>query len=185
MEPLDDQIIGLQVRNIEMASFVPAGALEQLLTDDVVRATIRRSTIDASKREETINIVISGAHKIFAILILQGKQYLIQKFIEQDQFQKGPLDGKLPISEPVLQEVLGKAAGTRFWSNQWMFIAPVFRYDLSHRKLEDAVILPFTKTSNIGEGAFGVVSEVQLHPLHQGIEEPRNGGCVSLLVRND
>jgi len=61
-----------------------------------------------------------------------------------------------------------------------MFIAPIFRHDLSHRILKDAVVLPFIQSSYIGEGAFGVVSEVILHTQHQGFEEAKSEVCSRL-----
>jgi hypothetical protein len=180
MEPIEDQVIGLQTRNFESASFVPASDLERLLTEDVVRATIRESAIDIWKKDEAIRIVMSGAKRVFAILVLQGKLHLLSKFIENDQFHKGELDAKLPISEATLQALLGKAAGRSFWDNQWIFVAPVFRHDLSHRRLENPVVLPFIQSSPIGEGAFGVVSEVTLHAQHQGLQEVKKDGLVCI-----
>jgi hypothetical protein len=181
MDPIEERIICLQTRNFESSSFVPTSELEQLLTEEVVRTTVHQSAIDVSKQEETVRIVVSGARAIFAILVLQSKLHFIRNFIEQDQYQNGQLDAKLPYSELALQNLLGKAAGRLFWDRQWMFIAPIFRHDLSHRILKDAVVLPFIQSSYIGEGAFGVVSEVTLHPQHQGFEEVKSEVCPRLL----
>lgn len=181
IESIEERIVCLQTRNFESSSFVPAGELEKLLTEEVVWTTVQQSAIDVSKRKETVRIVVSGARAIFAILVLQSKLHFIRNFIEQDQYQNGQLDAKLPVSELALQNLLGKAAGRIFWDRQWMFIAPIFRHDLSHRILKDAVVLPFIQSSHIGEGAFGIVFEVTLHPQHQGFEEAKSEVCPRLL----
>jgi hypothetical protein len=171
MEPIQDRMLLLKARNFDTIPFIPIRELEELLTETVIRDVIYKCGIDAPKREETIQIVVSGAKKIFATLILLHKEHLVRKFIEQDQFQIEKLDAKLPLSDVWLRELLGQATGSLFWEKQWMFVAPFFRYDLSHRILEDATILPFINKTFIGEGGFGAVFKVELHPQHQGVKE--------------
>lgn len=183
MDAVEDRIVELQTRNAESAAFIPAGELETLLTENVVRSILNASSIEIWNREEVFRVVISGARRIFTMLVLQRKVHLFIKFIRQDQLYTGALDAKLPIQESLLESLLGKAAGKLFWTNQWMFIAPIFRYDLSHRKLDDPVILPFIGSSEpIGEGAFGVVTKVTLHKQHQDIQVAMEDVSVSLMV---
>jgi hypothetical protein len=171
MEPIEDRIVALQTRNFESAAFIPADELEKLLTENLVRRLLKASLVEAWEQEEVVRIVILGARRIFAILLQQRKVHLMLEFIRNDQFQANNLDARLPLPEPLLESLLGLAAGRSFYTNQWMFIAPVFRYDLSHRRLDDPVVLPFIDSSKpIGEGAFGVVTKVTLHNQHQQIQ---------------
>ena len=180
MSPIEDRILSLKTRNFETVPFIPSRELDELLTEAVVRDIILESGIEVQKCEETTRIVVAGAKKILAILALDRRQQELRKFIENDQFQVERLDAKLPFSEPLLHKLLGEATGSLFWERQWMFVAPFFRYNLSHRILEDAAILPFTKSLFIGEGSFGKVSKVSLHPQHQGIRVLREGGPVNV-----
>jgi hypothetical protein len=169
MGSIEDRIIGLQTKNFESAYFVPAEDIEELLTESTVRDLVKQCGIEVQHQEETISIIISGARKIFAILILIHNEVLIRKFVEHDQFQIEKLDAKLPLSEPGLASIIGNSPAKNFFQKQWMFVSPYFRNDLSHRTLDPDVVLPFILSSSIGRGAFGSVSEVVLHPHHQGI----------------
>jgi hypothetical protein len=184
MDSVEDRIVELQTRNFESAAFMPAGELENLLTENVVRDILSASSVEIWNQEEITRVVISGARRIFAILVLQSKVHLFIKFIRRDQLHSGELDAKLPIEESLLESLLGKAAGRLFWTSQWTFIAPIFRHDLSHRKLDDPVVLPFIGSSErIGEGAFGVVTKITLHKQHQDIQSANEDGPASLMVR--
>jgi hypothetical protein len=180
MEPIEDRILDLQIKNFESVYFIPAERLEQVLTESVIRDVVTKCGVDVQKRAETISIIQSGAKKIFAILILMRREILIRYFIEHDQFQTEKLDAKLPLSESWLQSLIGERPAKLFCQKQWIFIAPYFRYDLSHRALADDAILPFTSSCCIGSGGFGTVYEVTLDPIHQGV---RGVGSI-LLVKS-
>ncbi|KAH7092038.1 kinase-like domain-containing protein [Paraphoma chrysanthemicola] len=184
MDSLGDRIIELQTRNAECAAFMPAGELEKVLTEKVVRDILNASSVEIWNQEEITRVVISGARRIFAILVLQDHVHFFIKFLRQDQLHSGELDAKLPFQESLLESLLGKAAGRRFWTSQWTFIAPIFRHDLSHRKLDYPVVLPFIGSSEpIGEGAFGVVTKVTLHKQHQAIQSANEDSQALVLVR--
>jgi hypothetical protein len=168
-ESIEDCIVALQTKNFESAYFVPTKDLEELLSKPSIQDILNRCGIEAQHRDETSSIILSGARKIFSILILMKDEALIRKFIEHDQFQFKDLDAKLPLSESALQRIIGNGPAKRFYRKQWMFVSPYFRNDLRHRILEHDVVLPFIDSSFVGRGGFGTVSEVTLHPRHQGI----------------
>jgi hypothetical protein len=182
MEAIRDRILLLKVRNVDTVPFIPVYELEELLTETVIRDVIYNCGIEAPSLEETIRIVVLGAKKIFAALILIHKENLVRQFIEQDQYQTEKLDAKLPVSNAWLCELLGQATGSSFWEVQWMFVAPFFQYDLSHRVLEDAMILPIIEKSFIGEGAFGQVFKIKLHSRHQGVKDIEDHTQVSPII---
>ena len=168
-ESIEDRILDLQVKNFESAHFIPIESLEQVLIEPTIQDVVAKCGVDVQKRVETISVIQSGAKKIFAILILMRKEILIRHFIEHDQFQTEKLDAKLPMSVSWLQTLIGEKSAKLFCQKQWMFVAPYFRNDLSHRNLENDVILPFTASRYVGSGGFGTVFEVTLDPAHQGI----------------
>lgn len=169
MNTIEERIQDLQIKNFESAYFVPTEKVEEVLTKGAIQEIVISCGIEVQKREETVSIIQAGARKILAILILMRKEGLIRSFIEHDQFQTEKLDAKLPVSELWLQTLIGEKPAKKFCQTQWMFIAPFFRNDLSHRTLENDIVLPFTSSRHIGSGAFGTVSEVTLDPAHQGI----------------
>jgi hypothetical protein len=168
-DSIEDRLVALQTRNFESAYFVPTKDLEELLSKPSVQDILNRCGIEAEHRDETTSIILSGARRIFSILILMRDEALIRKFIEHDQFQFKHLDAKLPLTESALQQIIGNGPAKRFYRKQWMFVSPYFRNDLLHRILKHDVVLPFMDSSFIGRGDFGTVSEVTLHPRHQGI----------------
>jgi hypothetical protein len=180
MASLEDHIVTLQQKNFESSYFVPTDELYELLSEQRVREAVVTSGIAIQHCEETISIIMSGARKIFAILILMKSEALIWNFIKHDQLQIETLDAKLPLSEAELERAINSGPAKLFFQKQWMFVSPYFRNDLSYRILEPDVVLPFIKSSFVGRGAFGTVFEVTLPPRHQGLTDIAN---VSITVR--
>lgn len=113
-----------------------------------------------------------GAKKILAILLLLRQQSSIIRFIERDQFQASKLDSKLPLSLPALEEYLpSHSVALEFYDLQWEFTYPGFSHTVLHRSLDSNTVLPFVgEPKHLGEGGFGIVSEVILpQPLQKSI----------------
>ena len=169
MPILKEEILGLQVKNFESKWYVPGKELEQLFSHAIIEEAIKNCGIEAYKREEVVQVILKGAKKIFAILVLMVHESSIQSFIEQDHLQDGPLDAKLPFQRSALDKILDQHLAEEFCRTQWTVAAPLLRDDLSHRLLEDDIILPFSKNKRLGCGAFGVVYEIVLDARHQGV----------------
>jgi hypothetical protein len=169
MPDLKDKIIGIQAKNFESKWYVPGKELNDLLSKIVVEEAVARYVLEAYRRTEAVQIILKGARKVFAVLILMGKESSILNFIEHDHLQDQVLDAKLPFQKPQLSEILDEHSAEEFYRTQWIVAVPLFRDDLSHRVLDDDAILPFAKNAKIGCGAFGTVFEVYLNAKHQDV----------------
>ncbi|KAL8923159.1 MAG: hypothetical protein Q9172_003256 [Xanthocarpia lactea] len=160
-------IVSLRLKNFEFRNFVPYRALYGLMDSAFVGSVVEACDMPVFRKEEVIRIVLNGARRLFAILLLLGQQSSILRFIEKDQFQFIRLDDKLPLTLPVLKEILlSDTTAEEFSDLQWEFTAPEFSYSALHRTLHPSTILPFIGNPKfLGEGGFGRVSEVSL-PQH-------------------
>ncbi|MCJ1396370.1 hypothetical protein MMC18_009260 [Xylographa bjoerkii] len=175
MESLRDEMGALRVRNPESRYFVPYQQYHDFMTKDRIRQGLIDSNITTYHLLEITKCIVEGARQIFGILILLRRTSYITKFIESDQFQ-GQLpniDHKLPFRRELLEKILPGALAAEFYEKQWEFTSPVFSRRMIPRSLDDDSILPTLTDEIVGEGGFGTVHEVTLHPCHQdfGIEK--------------
>jgi hypothetical protein len=166
LEEFQDQISQLRCPNVEYRYFIPHHVLMQLMSKDWIYEVLVVSGLERQYIQEIANVIATGAHKIFAILILIGKAKLVTNFIERDQLQPSMLDHKLPFRQDDLEQFLPITAAQKFHERQWEFTAPVFSGRLLPRCLENQVVLPFVGDKVISEGGFGVVHEIKIHPSH-------------------
>ena len=169
MQDLKDKLFKIQVRNFESRWYIPGRELNKLLSKSMVEEAVICCGIEVDKRIEVVRVILRGARKIFAILVLLGKERSIVNFMEHDHLLDQRLDSRLPFGRPELEEILDANLAEEFHRTQWIVSAPIFRNDMSHRLLNDDAILPFTENVKIGSGAFGTVFEIYLDPNHQGI----------------
>jgi hypothetical protein len=108
MSSLRDEIEKLRRLNYQRKCFVPYRPLSKLLTEGRIRQAIQNSSIDVCDHDSTIERVVDGARRIFAILVTMGEPELICNFVQHDQLQNSKLDHKLPLSTPDLQIVFGR-----------------------------------------------------------------------------
>lgn len=126
------------------------------------------SEIPSYNLQDVVAKVLKGGLRVFSILVLVGKESLISSFIESDNLQRSRLDDKLPFSADTLQSIIPDTdAASNFYRRQWEFVAPVFSRSTLHRSLNSKMRLPFVQNKKLGEGGFGVIYEIQLHPDHQ------------------
>jgi hypothetical protein len=179
MADLKSRILGIQVKNFESRWYVPGKELDKLFSQTVVEEAVSKCDIKPYKRKEVAGRIVKGAKKTFAVLVMIGKEMAILNFIEHDHFQDPFLDSKLPFQRPELSRILDVDSAEAFYRAQWMVAVPLFRNDMSHRCLHEDVILPFTKSTRIGSGAFGTVFELHVDSKHQSLQEVGEGSVVS------
>lgn len=170
MAQLRKQIQSLRCKvDNEDRFFVPHQSLYKLMTREKVLDVVKGcGEIPCYRLDETVEKIIKGGRRIFAILVLlKGEEKLISRFIEHDHFQHSPLDVKLPFSEDTLKSIIPDEIVSDFYEKQWEFVAPIFSRNVVHRSLHEDIRLPFVQNKKIGEGGFGVVYEIELHPDHQ------------------
>lgn len=164
MDELQRAVRKLRTPNFQtIPKFVPQESLYKLITEDAVKRVLG-SSIAKQHLQETVEAIVPGTRKIFAILVLSGTPDLITRFIEDDQLQQTNLDHRLPYSLDQLRKILPQDdAVDCFYERQWEFTAPIFSGKLISRYLDDQTILPFIHCKKIGHGGFGIVYELTLH----------------------
>ncbi len=163
LEPRE-AIISLRMKNFESRNFVLYELLCSLMDRDFVELAIKSCGIPAFRKHEVTQVVLHGAKKTLAILLLLRHQSSIVRFIERDQFQASTLDSKLPLTLPALEECLpSNSIALEFYDLQWDFTYPGFSHTVLHRSLHSNTVLPFIgEPKHLGEGGFGIVTEVTL-----------------------
>ena len=164
----------LEIQNYENRSFIPLGALKDLLPASkvatLIRALSENKDVEVWQQPELIHIIVDNGLRVFATLLSFLQPELIGKFKETDHAAHSQLDSRLPLSQDSLLLILGdEKLSNRFYKHQWRFLAPFFRADQSHRKLQDNVILPFTNCERLGEGSFGEVHKMTMAASYQGL----------------
>jgi hypothetical protein len=154
----------------EAKFFVPHKKLYELLTRSVIFEVVSKSKItEWFNLDQVTDKIYSGARRIFAILVvLNGQEKNIVRFIEYDHFQVSPLDHKLPFSRDDLEKRVPDIA-IDFYEKQWEFSAPIFVRGVQHRALDVFTALPFVENTKIVNGGFGEVFKVTLHHGHQNL----------------
>ena len=167
MADLRAQIHELRCRNVDGRYFVPNRALREVITEQAVLTAVEACGILPGRQEDIVKRVPQSGRRLFAILTLLNRQILILKFIENDQLIPRPLDSSLPFSLSTLQEMLTRADADDFFEKQWEFTVPILRSSRrGHRILNDYTIFPFMQSILLGEGGFGEVFELEVHPDH-------------------
>lgn len=175
MSDFRSDVLFLQRRNFESRYFVPYPSLYTLMSPDFVEKVVDSCDFLVFRKSEIVEIVMKGARRILAILILLRQEKMFLQLIATD-FRNVDLDSKLPLSSTDLSKVLETAVVAKeFYDMQWTFIPPEFTYSAIHRSLDANTILPFIgNPKDLGEGGFGVITEVNLpQDLCQNIDEPR------------
>lgn len=164
MNDFRSDILMLQISNFESRYFVPYNSLCNFLSRNLVTKVIGSCDFPIFRKPEIVDIVMRGARRILAILILLREENRFLRFIATDHFRVVDLDSKLPLSLTDLSIILEKAAVAKeFYDVQWTFLPPEFTYSAIHRSLDANTILPFIgEPKELGEGGFGVITEVIL-----------------------
>ena len=131
---------------------------------DVVAEVIGSCDFPVFRKPEMVEIVMRGARRILAILIILRQENSFLRFIATDHFRIIDLDCKLPLPLADLSKILELAVVAKeFYDLQWTFVPPEFTYSAIHRSLDAQTILPFIgEPKEFGEGGFGIITEVNL-----------------------
>lgn len=166
-------------------TFVPFTRLRDLLQPQVVKHVFQERGIEKYQEDEAIEAVLSGGHRVFAILNAIDQEASILLFRRNaDVFLSKPLDSGLPYDQHFLESVLPDFC-QKFYQIQWRFASPVFRRNLHDQVLPKHTILPFIKVEVVSsQGAFAEVCRVTLPGSHQQIEPTHSGKvCTSQILR--
>ncbi len=174
MNGFRSDILLLRISNFESRYFVPYQSLHKLMSRDFVNKVIDSCDFPIFRKAEIVEIVMRGARRILAILIILRQENMFLQLVATDHFRSVDLDCKLPLSPTDLSKILETAVVAKeFYDIQWTFIPPEFTYSAIHRSLDANTILPFIgDPKELGEGGFGVITEVILpQDLCQNVNE--------------
>lgn len=170
------QLDALEIENFERRVFIPYKSVQKLFTKDVILSILSLSGIEFYDHKEIVRVVLDDGLRIFATLCLIGEPGSIKRFLEVDHFSRGHLDSKLPILDRLaLNGVLDNdQTAQSFLRKQWIFLAPFFQADQSHRTLDEHTVLPFVSREIIGSGGFAKVYQVTVEASYQSISSTDN-----------
>lgn len=176
MEDLRNSILTAQSKNTNILGqcFVSDDDLHNVLTEDAVRkALCDRETNKDCKLEpfhidQAVNVVVHGAHRIFAILVYIRHTKSILQFIGVDNYQRSGLDHRLPFEKGQLKVIFPASTTVdEFYERQWHFTAPIFCDSVITRILPPEIILPIIEEELLGAGGFGDVYSIKIASSHQ------------------
>lgn len=161
-------------KNIHGQCFVSNDDLREVLTEDAVRKALCDTEISKDCKlepfliDQAIDVVVHGAHRIFAILVYIRHTKSILQFIEGDNYQSSGLDHRLPFEKGQLQAIFPiPITVDEFYERQWHFTAPIFCDSIVTRILPPEIILPIIEEEPLGKGAFGHVYSIKIASSHQ------------------
>lgn len=167
---LEDQINLLlhQNRNVDGRCYVPEAALNRLMTEDLLYSTLTQLRIERYHIPDLIKAVVDRARKVFAILLVIYKGEEIVTIFQHDSLQNASLDGRLPYSAETLKQLFPSPASEltrlKFFDMQYHFAIPHFTRSTLPRALAIDMVLPINSQKFRGQGSFGEVWDIELHP---------------------
>jgi hypothetical protein len=182
-----DDILRLLVYNpLENKSFVPHGALEELITLDTIISTLAAVGLPAGEQLCFARSIVAKGRRTFAILLFMNQVNDIMSL-----FGEGFTDDALPVayqaegdswtvrsylpdSDTLDEDKVWvgfrswkKSAIFSFCERQWMFLAPVFRIEKFKYLLHRDAILPFVSAKGkTKKSYFSMVFRVEIHAAH-------------------
>ncbi|KAL5334456.1 kinase-like domain-containing protein [Aspergillus crustosus] len=159
----------IRVDNVNSKKFIPAQPLFEVLAefrDDIERLIrVYENPHDAA---EIINVIFTGARKVFTVLLLIDHVPHIRTFINSDQLQHRNFDLVLPYDYHKLRKIMHDdyAAGC-FFERQWELCAPAFEGNMIPRRLDRHNIMPYVGELPLAQGGFGSVYRVKFHPSYR------------------
>lgn len=149
-------------------NIIPELAVNAIMSEQAVHDALQELEVPISRVDDTLQEILLGGRKVFAILLMIGHGNEIALFFEHDNMQKSQPDDRLPYDLASLERILPSAndnlIANKFFEKQWCLAIPFFSRRLLPRRLEKKTIFPFVHQKKIGSGSSGSVFEVQLHP---------------------
>ena len=159
-------ILQSRTRTTSNRYFIPASALQQIVTKDAIRVALSTHYYPLHRRQEALDYVINGGKRVFGILVVMGKLQLLINFIEHDPLHLVQLDAKLPLHESALRKILPEDS-VEFFGLQWEFCSPIFGpKDYLHRVYDDEMILPFLEERPSEVGYAHMTLPTVVHASH-------------------
>lgn len=165
MSDLSSRLFLARIRNHKGNYFIPIKSLEELLPSDKIHKSVARSSIEEIHQKDVLRAIENDEKRIFAILLLLGKEASMADFVQNDQMlESTDLDSKLPLRLKTLTTIFAdKAAALGFYQRQWELLPPFFRKGRNHRNSERETVLPFTESDELAERGFDRVFKVTVH----------------------
>ncbi|KAI1122380.1 hypothetical protein F5Y10DRAFT_254264 [Nemania abortiva] len=190
-----DDILRLLVYSpLENKSFVPNGALEELITFETITSTLATAGLPDRELICLANVIVEKGRRIFAILVFINQLNEIGTF-----FNEGFTDDMLPVayqaegdswkvrsyipnSDDLDREKVWvffqhwkKSTIFSFCERQWMFLSPVFSKEQFKYFLHRDAILPFVSAKGqTKQSYYSMVFHVEVHAAHQRFETTIN-----------
>lgn len=162
---LRQEILQSRIRTTSNRYFIPASALQQIVTKNSVQVALNIQNYPLHRRQEALDYVMNGGKRVFGILAIMGKLRLLINFVEHDPLHLVQLDAKLPLQESALRKILLEDSA-EFFGLQWEFCSPVFGpKDYLHRVYDDEMTLPFLEERSLETGS-GLMSLTVVHASH-------------------
>lgn len=181
MEKLRNSILIVRGKNenTQGQHFASDQDLQQLITRQAVLDALfdkdisKDCRLEAYHIDHAVDVVVRGAHKIFAILVIIRQTKYIRNFVESDHFKEA-LDHGLPFQEGALKSFFPTQVTAReFFEQQWHFTAPVFSDSVFHRVFSNKTIMPYLEEELLGSGGFGSVYRIKVSPSHHLFQASR------------
>jgi hypothetical protein len=187
--------------------FIPVDDLQRLLTtDSVIRELLRyQPGYLAGDLEDIAEKISRKCIRLFAILVCMDMGMYASSFLQEGLDDKDlpfvrseieterPGTGHFELRSKIHPDCpircmskWSKRQIATFSHEQWSVLAPIFKWEpnIRHYELDDNCVLPFIedqeRTGKTGEGGYGSVWGVRIHPAHQQLLDPSTNHQVSL-----
>jgi hypothetical protein len=146
--------------------FIPEARMRCILNRETVTQRLSECHIPLELLDETLELIMTKATKVFAILIRIEQESLVVDLIANDI-----LNNKLPLGT---ESVEGLELDAKFFDIQWEFVAPIFTRRSVVLKLKYRHVLPYLEDRKIDNvhGGYANAFRVVLDPQHQDVVEP-------------
>ena len=180
-ECLSDRIMSTTVTSVfHQREFYPHGCIESLMTEKPVMKELAMTEDELARGEnkKLLDFILTRGSRLFAILLdIRLQQADLRVAI--GQFSDASFgDASLPITSRNINDVpfVGEARMAKPWTRrlikdfrfkQFEYLAPVFSPNKLDLQLHPLTIFPFiSRDKDRKAGAFGEVSQVEIHPAH-------------------
>lgn len=161
--------------------FWPEGSLHEITRMDIILELYEYSANRAVNAVDNglIQFILKHATKLFSACYISQIRFSSLKqtmyFFRNHSFS----DGSLPFKQDDISQYADrlswdKSQRASFLQWQWKFVAQRFSMDrpLVPVPLPTSTILPFVQASPLGQGTFGTVYKVVVHPSHFDRDDP-------------